>query len=291
MTLRRIGIAVLATLALALAPISAEAGTTTIAVTPGSGSTIYQVGTNAAGNYFGYFGICDGAACANLASVTAAGTPGTIGLAIQGMSGAVAVPVSASSWPLPLNAAQETGGNLATLAGAVSAGVVQANTKQVNGVATLAGAGATGTGSQRVTAAQDTTTIAGSAPGVAGTPSANVVSIQGVAGGTAQPVSVAAAVSVTPKTAAFVFTGCSVTTSSAQCLAGATAVNHIQVQNTSATAVIACNFGGTAILNSSGSFMLASLQSAAWGPTTAGVPSAALNCIGSISATLYIEYN
>ena len=49
----------------------------------------------------------------------------------------------------------------------------------INGVALLAGAGATGTGSQRVTAAQDTTTIAGSAPGTAGTPSANVVSVQG----------------------------------------------------------------------------------------------------------------
>lgn len=98
-------------------------------------------------------------------------------------------PVSAASLPLPAGAAQETGGNLATLAGAITASVVQANTKQVNGVTTLAGAGATGTGSQRVTTAQDTTTVAGSAPGTAGTPSAQVVSVQGVAGGTAQPVS------------------------------------------------------------------------------------------------------
>jgi hypothetical protein len=51
----------------------------------------------------------------------------------------------------------------------------------VNGVALLAGAGATGTGSPRDTVAQDTTTIAGSAPGTAGTPSANVVSVQGEA--------------------------------------------------------------------------------------------------------------
>lgn len=60
--------------------------------------------------------------------------------------------------------AVETGGNLATIAGAVTSSVVQSNTKQVNGVTTLAGAGATGTGSQRVTVAQDTTTLAGSAP-------------------------------------------------------------------------------------------------------------------------------
>jgi hypothetical protein len=43
------------------------------------------------------------------------------------------------------------------------------------------GAGATGTGTQRVGVAQDTTTVAGSAPGTAGTPSTNVVSVQGEA--------------------------------------------------------------------------------------------------------------
>lgn len=63
------------------------------------------------------------------------------------------------------------------------------NVAQVNGVTTLTGAGATGTGSQRNTVAQDTTTIAGSAPGTAGTPSTNVVSVQGVASGTALPAS------------------------------------------------------------------------------------------------------
>lgn len=61
------------------------------------------------------------------------------------------------------------------------------NLAQVNGVTTLAGAGASGTGAQRVTASQDTTTIAGSAPGTAGTPSTNVVSVQGVASGTVIP--------------------------------------------------------------------------------------------------------
>ena len=55
------------------------------------------------------------------------------------------------------------------------------NLKEVNAVTVLTGAGATGTGSQRVTVAQDTTTIAGSAPGTAGTASANVVTVQGIA--------------------------------------------------------------------------------------------------------------
>jgi hypothetical protein len=89
--------------------------------------------------------------------------------------------------------ALESGGNLATLAGGVSVSVYQTNMKQVNGVTTLTGAGASGTGAQRVTASQDTTTIAGSAPGTAGSPSSNVVSVQGVASGTTLPVTAAQA--------------------------------------------------------------------------------------------------
>jgi hypothetical protein len=73
------------------------------------------------------------------------------------------------------------GGNLATIAGAITSSVEQTNLKQVNGVTTQAGSGAVGTGSQRVAVGQDTTTIAGSAPGTAGAPSANVVSVQGAA--------------------------------------------------------------------------------------------------------------
>jgi hypothetical protein len=55
------------------------------------------------------------------------------------------------------------------------------NLAQVNGVTTLTGAGAVGTGSVRVAVGQDTTTIAGSAPGTAGSASANVLTVQGVA--------------------------------------------------------------------------------------------------------------
>ena len=79
-----------------------------------------------------------------------------------------------------------------------SGGVAQAvNQTQINGSATPTGAGVASTaGTQRVVAAQDTTTIAGSAPGTAGTPSANVITVQGVSGGTAQPVSVASGANV-----------------------------------------------------------------------------------------------
>ena len=136
-----------------------------------------------------------------------AGTPSTNVMTVQGVGSGTTIPVTAGAssniignvridqtTPGTTNAVQanagtnlntsllalESGGNLATVAGAVSSSVMQANTKQVNGATTLTGAGATGTGSQRVTAAQDTTTIAGSAPGTAGSASANVVTVQGV---------------------------------------------------------------------------------------------------------------
>ena len=53
--------------------------------------------------------------------------------------------------------ALESGGNLATLAGGVTASVFQENVKQINGVVPLTGNGVTGTGSQRVTIASDNT--------------------------------------------------------------------------------------------------------------------------------------
>lgn len=76
------------------------------------------------------------------------------------------------------------------------------NLTQIGGVTVLAGAGATGAGSQRETVAQDTTTIAGAAPGTAGTPSPNVVSVQGESGMTPVQTTVApsslAAAGITP---------------------------------------------------------------------------------------------
>lgn len=53
--------------------------------------------------------------------------------------------------------ALETGGNLATLAGAIASAIMQANTKQINGVTPLMGNGVSGTGSQRVNIASDNT--------------------------------------------------------------------------------------------------------------------------------------
>lgn len=86
---------------------------------------------------------------------TSLGTGG--GLKVDGSG--TALPVSAAALPLPTNAAQETGGSLATLAGAVSSAKVQENVSQINGVAPLMGNGQTGTGAQRVTLSQDSLSV------------------------------------------------------------------------------------------------------------------------------------
>lgn len=112
-----------------------------------------------------------GSITANNASVgvTGAAAP-TSATEIGIVSGANLVAVSATN-PMP--------GNLA----------------QVNAVTVLTGTGAVGTGAQRVAVGADTATIAGSAPGTAGTASANVVTVQGIAGATP--------VLVTPDTGSF----------------------------------------------------------------------------------------
>lgn len=84
-------------------------------------------------------------------------------------------------------------GRLKVEVGGTPAGTQDVNLTQVAGVAVRVGAGATGTGSERVTVAQDITTIAGSAPGTAGTASANVLSVQG-------PTASASAVAANPTT-------------------------------------------------------------------------------------------
>lgn len=67
----------------------------------------------------------------NSATVTAANA-----LKVDGS--AVTQPVSAASLSLPSNAAQETGGNLATLATGVLGGIYQTNVKQIGGTAVVA---------------------------------------------------------------------------------------------------------------------------------------------------------
>ena len=100
-------------------------------------------------------------------------------------------------------------------------------------------------------------------------------------------------VTVLPKVAASVtIAGCTVGATSATCLAASSAPSSLTVQNTSATARVACTFGATAILNDSGSFLLAAGQARQWNLATSGVPTNALKCISDTAATpLYVEYN
>lgn len=110
--------------------------------------------------------------------------------------------------------------------------------------------------------------------------------------GQAVPCGAAAPTYVAPKGGPYTIAGCTVQTTSAQCLAAGT-YNHVQIQNTSVSASVACSWGGAAALNSSGSVQLAAGQPALWGGNTAGAPSGvALNCIASGASTpLYLEFN
>lgn len=78
--------------------------------------------------------------------------------------------------------ALETGGNLSTIAGAVSGGVVQGNAARVGGTAVSTGSGATGSGSQRMTVAQDSTTVAGASSLPAGSNTIGKVDLLGGSG-------------------------------------------------------------------------------------------------------------
>ncbi|MGZ5183594.1 MAG: hypothetical protein ACXWCO_00680 [Caldimonas sp.] len=78
----------------------------------------------------------------------------------------------------------------ATVEGAITAAKMQINNSQVGGSAISVNTGPPAAGTQRVVQAQSTDTIAGSAPGTAGSPSSQVITVQGpTSGGTAIPVS------------------------------------------------------------------------------------------------------
>jgi hypothetical protein len=174
------------------------------------------------------------------------------------------------------------------------------NITQFGGSNVVTGTGASGSGIPRVTVSNDSVVgLTGTLPAFASTPAFTIsgtlpafaaiptFSINQTTPGSTN------LVSTTPKTGTWAISGCTVGTSSSQCIATSTVVNHVQIQNTSSSASIACTWnGGTAVLNSNGSVQLAPGQPASWGPNTAGVPPGALNCIASAASTpLYVEYN
>jgi hypothetical protein len=162
------------------------------------GSATY-IGVNVGGNLTGLVGTAnglkvDGSAVTQPASLNATPTIAN-GNGVVPTQGGNALSATNGGYTniLQSNAVLATGNPLfvqLTAGSAIAAkvGIDQSTVGTTNGVSLAqigantvsTGAGATGTGSQRMGVAQDTTTIAGSAPGTAGTPSANVLSIQGV---------------------------------------------------------------------------------------------------------------
>lgn len=170
-----------------------------IELAPGQNQNIGVVtGTATAGvTIIGGSGLATGSGCSTAGSAPSGtqdvnlkqigGTPYALGSALSSAS----APVVIASDQAAIAIKQAVAANLNATVVGTGTFAVQAtnNITQINTTTALSGAGATGAGSLRTTAAQDTTTIAGSAPGTAGTPSPNVVSIQGVSGGTAVPTS------------------------------------------------------------------------------------------------------
>jgi hypothetical protein len=168
-------------IALSLAASPALAGTSTLAVTPGSGVT-YQVITQAGGNFVGMFGLCDGVAAAQCVAVKPASTaalatdpsvvvtisPNTATMPVSGtfwqttqpVSGTfwqATQPISAASLPLPTGASTAAGLTTinTTLGSPFQAGGSIANTSFAATQATAASLNATvvGTGTFTVQAA------------------------------------------------------------------------------------------------------------------------------------------
>lgn len=133
--------------------------------------------------------------------------------------------------------ALETGGNLATLAGAITSTVMQSNVKQINGVTPLMGNGVTGTGSQRVTIASDNTAFSVNSTTVKSTAPASTTMQNGATGnGNGTNLSVAgygtAIVSITASVA----------------MSGGTTINfEASTDNTTFVAVQASNVGTNTI--------------------------------------------
>jgi hypothetical protein len=133
----------------------------TLAVTPGTGATL-NMSADGSGNLSPHVITCDNAASATCAGVSAAGTTATVGPGVQGMTGGVPMPMSATALPLPTGAATSANQGPVTAAGttASTAGAVQGVTGGIpmpvsnaslplpTGAATAANQSASGTPTQ-----------------------------------------------------------------------------------------------------------------------------------------------
>lgn len=89
-------------------------------------------------------------------------------------------------------------------------------------------------------------------------------------------------VAVAPVTGTGSVTGPTITSSSAQALASGNR-RFLYIGNESTTATIACNFGGTAAINTAGNFTIPPGNGRTWSATF--IPSEAVNCISSAATS------
>lgn len=166
-------------------------------------------------------------------------------------------------------------------------GTQDVNLIQTGGVTQLRGAGAVSTGSERVAVGQDVTTIAGSAPGTAGTASANVVTVQGIASGTVVPVSGTVTannpIGITPTDR----TVTSATGSSQTVMPSNSSRHSLIIQNTGNANCGINPTGGTAVIGGAGTLTL--LPAGSYQPR---IPTlSAVTAICTAAQPLYAEEN
>lgn len=83
-------------------------------------------------------------------------------------------------------------------------------------------------------------------------------------------------------------TAVTVTNLSTQALAASNGPRlYLSINNESATATIACNFGGTAVANTAGNYTIGPASTRTWGPVDRESPlnGAAINCISSAATS------
>jgi hypothetical protein len=90
-------------------------------------------------------------------------------------------------------------------------------------------------------------------------------------------------VTTTPNTGTGAYSSATIGASSGALIAAGTAHIFLDIINDSATASMACSFGGTAIINGAGSITLGPLGHRSWEGSF--VPSDAVNCIASAGST------
>lgn len=99
----------------------------------------------------------------------------------------------------------------------------------------------------------------------------------------ANPLPVTGTFTLAPASSASNYTSATVTASSTQMLAAATTRAFLDLFNASTTATIACNLGGTAVINGAGSITIPPGWHYSWDGTY--VPADAVNCIASAGST------